>query len=331
MKNFFSVVLLLLASVSSFSQKMKAPPVQVKPVVATPTLSKSDLVKMKLLEDTLHSLSNSLVFDTLLAKRKESCYAFIPKLVAALRLDNSFYYPFDSLETISKVYPKDSSFRILTWQLVLPHGHFRYYGVIQMRSSKMKIFPLHDMRDTMQYQSQLITSNENWYGCLYYNIIEKQVNSKAVYTMFGYEAADALTRRKVIDIMTFDAKGKPKFGAPMFYFKYNDSSLIKLNDTLNRFFIEYKYTASTVLNYDRQMEMIVFDHVAPPSDRAKGATFTYVPDGTYEGFLWKNNHWNWVEKVFTFAINEDDNPPIPVPLFGPPKHQPELPKDGDPR
>ena len=330
MKNFFSVFLFLIIWGSSFSQKMKVPPAPPK-AISAPTVSKTDMPKMRLLEDSMHLLSNRLTYDTSITRRKEGCYAFIPKLVEALKIDNSFYYPFDSLETVSRIYPPDSSFRILTWQLVLPHGHFRYYGVIQMKSTKMKIFPLHDLRDTMPYQSQIITSNDNWYGCLYYNVIEKQVNNKAVYTLFGFEAADALTRRKVVDILTFDAKGKPTFGAPLFYFKYEDSSRVKLTDTLTRFFIEYKYSAPTVLNYDKQMEMIVFDHVAPPSDRAKGATFTYVPDGTYEGFLWKNNHWNWVEKVFTFAINEDDNPPIPVPLFGEPKHQPELPKDGDPR
>ena len=86
-----------------------------------------------------------------------------------------------------------------------------------------------------------------------------------------------------------------------------------------------EWNATTTLNYDPAMQMIVFDHVAPPTDKAKGATFTYVPDGTYEGFVWKSNRWNWVEKVFTFAINEDDNPPIPVPLFGKPDKQPELP------
>jgi hypothetical protein len=32
-----------------------------------------------------------------------------------------------------------------------------------------------------------------------------------------------------------------------------------------------------------------------------------------------DDHWEWVEKVFTFAINEDDNPPIPAPLFGIPE------------
>ncbi len=70
-----------------------------------------------------------------------------------------------------------------------------------------------------------------------------------------------------------------------------------------------------MLNYDAQMGLIVMDHVAPPARKAKGATFSYVPDGTYEGFEWHSGRWSWIEKVFTFAINEDDNPPIPAPLF----------------
>jgi hypothetical protein len=324
MKNLLLITLLLLFGLLGYSKKLKKSPPPPKTVV-TPVIPKNDLARLKLIEDTIHSLSNQIIFDTSLTKRKEACYSFIPKLVSALKFDNSFYYPFDSLETIARVYAPDSSFRIFTWQLVLPHGHFRYYGVIQMKSTKMKIHPLYDLSDTMPYQPQLITTNDNWYGCLYYNIIEKHIGNKPVYTLFGFEAADALTRRKVIDILTFTKEGKPKFGAPLFHFKY-DSTHIKQTDTLNRFFIEYKFTASTVLNYDKTLDLIVFDHVAPPSDKAKGATFTYVPDGTYEGFNWKNDQWNWIEKVFTFAINENDNPPIPVPLFGEPKKQPELPK-----
>lgn len=326
---FFSLPFLLFFLVSFPQGKMKVPS-HAPAVTHKPALSKTDLQKMKLLEDTLHRLSNGIVYDSFPADRKAACYAFIPRFVTALKLDNSFYYPFDSFETISKIYPKDSSFRIFTWQLQMPHGQFRYYGVIQMRSTKIKIFPLYDMRDTLSYQTQLITSNNNWYGCLYYNIIEKQVNERPVYTLFGYEAADYVTRRKVVDVLTFDNNGKPRFGAPIFYFKYEDSSHVKMTDTLTRFFMEYKHDVPTVLNYDPDLEMIVFDHVVPPNDKAKGATFTYVPDGTYEGFVWANNRWNWVEKVFTFAINENDNPPIPAPLFGQPKKQPALPGDETP-
>lgn len=321
------VSILLGIYVTSFSQRMRMPKRNVAKQFVHPTLSKNNLLKIESLEDSLHFFSNKFTTDTLLTERKKACYAFIPHLVKALKLDNSFYYPFDSLQTVARIYSPDSLFRIFTWQLVLPHGYFRYYGVIQMRSTKMKIFPLFDVSDTMPYHPQYITTNSNWCGALYYNIISQQAGRETIYTLFGFQAADVITRRKIIEILTFDDKGKPKFGAPLFYMHYNeDSTRYKHTDTLNRFFIEYNYNASTTLNYDTSMKMIVFDHLAPPKQSAEGATFAYVPDGTYEGFTWKDNRWNWVEKVFTFAIDEDDNPPIPAPKYGEPKRQPELPK-----
>ncbi len=328
MKRFVLAYALFMVAGFLFAQRPAVNKTTAKPV-AKPALSKNDLVKIKILEDSLAQLCDAFTNDSILAMRKKACYTFIPTFVSALKLNNSFYYPFDSLQTVSQIYAPDSSFRIFTWQLTLPKGHFRYYGVIQMRSFKVKIYPLYDLSDTMPYQPQLITTNDNWYGALYYNAIEQTVNKKPVYTLFGYEAADIITRRKVIEILTFDKSGKPTFGAPLFQFKY-DSTHAKLTDTLNRFFIEYKYNAPTVLNYDKQMQMIVFDHVAPPNAKAKGATFSYIPDGTYEGFVWLKEHWQWVEKVFTFAIDEDDNPPIPAPLFGKPAKQPELPKEVSP-
>ncbi|MCW3127599.1 MAG: hypothetical protein JWO03_3257 [Bacteroidetes bacterium] len=258
-------------------------------------------------------------------KRKTACYQFIPKLISALKMDNSFYYPFDSLQEVSKVYPPDSSFRILTWQMHYPKGRFRYYGVIQMRSQKMKIYPLRDLRDTLPFHTQRVLTKDNWYGQIYYRIIERTYAKKTYYTLFGFEAADFISRRKIVDILTFDADGSPRFGAPLFC--STDSSRYKIRDTLSRFFIEYKWSASPTLNYDNNKDMIVYDHLAPPNPKANGVYMAYAQDGTYEGYKWKTNHWEWVEKVFNFAINENDNPPIPAPLFGIPKKQPNLPQE----
>lgn len=119
--------------------------------------------------------------------------------------------------------------------------------------------------------------------------------------------------------------GQPVFGAPLFHFKYDTTTTSKARDTLNRFFLEYKWDGNPVLNYDKELEVIVYDHLEPPNPKAKGAYFAYVPEGSYEGFKWLRDRWQWLEKIFSFAINEGDNPPIPVPLFGTPKRQPVLP------
>jgi hypothetical protein len=349
MKKISPVLLSILICLAVQAQKYK-PANKSAALTVNTTISKADLQRLKSLEDTLRDFSDEFTDDTLAGRRQAACYAFIPRFVKALKTPNSFYYAFDSLETLYKIYPADSSFRIFTWQVYLMREvkipaqysrtgrdtffekpFSRYYGVIQIRSKECKIFPLFDAADTLSYGTQQVLGPNNWLGEIYYNMIEKSAGGKNYYTLFGYQVVDQLTRRKIIDILTFDHAGKPHFGAPEFYFKYDDSTAVKKYDTLSRFSMEYKWDAQTVLNYDSDLEMIVFDHVAPPSDIAKGATFTYVPDGTYEGFLWSKNHWQWVEKVFTFAINENDNPPIPAPLFGQPKKQPELPKEGDPR
>ena len=42
---------------------------------------------------------------------------FTKTFVRALQVKNSFYFPFDSLVSIAKVIPSDSSFKIFTWQI----------------------------------------------------------------------------------------------------------------------------------------------------------------------------------------------------------------------
>lgn len=45
--------------------------------------------------------------------------AFTKTLVRALQIKNSFYYPFDSVLGVSKLYAPDTSFRIITWSISL--------------------------------------------------------------------------------------------------------------------------------------------------------------------------------------------------------------------
>ena len=41
--------------------------------------------------------------------------------------------------------------------------------------------------------------------------------------------------------------------------------------------------------------------------------FTYIPDGDYEGFKWKNGRWVHIDKVFTYKL-EDGQAPVVRPL-----------------
>ena len=64
--------------------------------------------------DTLQSLGITFLTNRDLQARQTAFDQFLPLLQEALKQDASFQFPFDSLTTVSKVYPTDSTFRIFT-------------------------------------------------------------------------------------------------------------------------------------------------------------------------------------------------------------------------
>ncbi len=262
------------------------------------------------LQDSLIKVGEVMVNDTSTGKRVDALHKFIPLMTKALKVDGSFYYNFDSLQTISHLFAPDSSFKIMTWQLYLGKGIYRYYGTIQMKGEKLKMFPLFDTSDTMDYHNQTTLNKDSWYGVLYYKILKNYSQGKYYYTLLGYDAGDLFCDRKIIDVLWFQ-EGYPMFGAPLFKYKYPDGKV----EIKNRIFIDYKFDALASLGYDTVQKLIIYDHTGPTDSIELGLTFSYVPDGTYEGFKFESGYWNWIEKVFTFAINENDHPPLPKPLF----------------
>src|SRR5690349_10339354 len=97
-------------------------------------------------EDTLKKFSKQIVFGNNPAVSLRADSNFIRTFVRALKVKNSFYYPFDSV-SISKLYAPDSSFRIFTWQWTKDEYVYLQRGAIQMRTpdGSLKLFPLHDV------------------------------------------------------------------------------------------------------------------------------------------------------------------------------------------
>src|SRR5215471_2669713 len=73
--------------------------------------------ELKQIEDSLATYSHDMIFATEASSRFYADSVFIKTFVRALRTQHSFSYPFDSLQTVSKLYAPDSSFRIFTWQI----------------------------------------------------------------------------------------------------------------------------------------------------------------------------------------------------------------------
>ncbi|NSL87422.1 hypothetical protein [Chitinophaga solisilvae] len=260
-------------------------------------------------QDTLQRLSYEIFNGKGDAAREKATEQFIPTLVRALKTTYSFRFPFDSLKTVSIQYPQDSSFRIFTWALERETGFYRHYGAIQMntRDGKLQLFPLFDVSDFIT-NTDTVTSNKAWYGCLYYAVSQRHYFNQEYYTLFGWDANNPRSQKKIVEMLTFK-NGAPVFGGA--YFSYAEDSVP--GPVRNRFIIEYKKESTATLNYNKELDMIVYDHlISETNEPAK--KFTYVSDMDYEGFKWKAGKWVHINKIFHDAIPLGKGAPVPMPL-----------------
>jgi hypothetical protein len=260
-------------------------------------------------EDSLQALSLQIVQGRTDADRFTADSQFTKMFVRALKIKNSFYYPFDSLFTISKLVPEDSSFKIFTWQMVVNDYVTRQHGAIQMRTTdgSLKLFPLIDKSDVTKNMEDTVGNNFGWIGAVYYKIIEKKAFGKNYYTLLGYDENNINSNKKIIEILTFNNR-EPMFGGS--YFSFQDNSLIKKNKA--RYIMEFKKDASPRLTYDPDQDIIIYEHLISESGEPQ-KKYTYIPDGDYEGLKWVDGKWVHIQKVFT-QKTEEGKEPVPQPI-----------------
>jgi hypothetical protein len=274
------------------------------------TFERTTLSYLKKKEDSLAQIGRQIVEaeDASIRFRADSQFTRI--LVRSLRVPNSFYFPFDSLITISRVYAPDSTFRIFTWQVSRDADLHRRHGAIQMRTTDgtLKLFPLIDRSIIIKNQEDTVTNHEWWIGAIYYKILKNSYNNKNYYTLLGYDENSIRSTKKRIEILSFDTKGNPVFGGPFFTFE---------NDTIQkpiqtRYTIEYKKNGNARIVYDDELDMIIYDHLISESNEP-AKKYTYIPDGDYEGFKWVKGKWQHIEKVFNQKL-EDGQAPVVKPV-----------------
>lgn len=269
------------------------------------TIIPADQKKLRIKEDSLRNYAKNLILDSFSARKMRNDSMFVRTLIRTLQVKNSFYYPFDSLQGISKLYAPDSSFRIFSWTLSYDDYYSRQRGAIQFRTKdgSLKLVPLYDFSEFTANPNDSIRTKNNWIGAVYYNIIKTQHKGKNYYTLFGIDNNSVQSNKKWIEVLTFNERNEPVFGGP--YFSYKEDSVQK--PTQHRFSIEFKEGVRTFVNYDPEMQLILVDHLISETDEPD-KPWTFVPDGDYEGFKWQNGQWVHVDKVFTLKLKDGEAP-----------------------
>lgn len=289
--NFLLAIMVLLLNQPGFGQ--------------TGLLKPADLKTLAAKEDTLKKLAEALNIDSFQVIRMKADSQFTRTLVRALQVPQSFYYPFDSLRGISKMYSPDSSFRIFTWNLTYDDYYHRQRGTIQMKTKdgSLKMFPLRDVSEFTDNPTDSVRDRMNWIGAVYYNMVRTQHSGKNFYTLFGFDPNGPMSSLKWMDVLHFNAKGEPIFGGP--FFSYEKDTIPK--PTRHRFQIEFKKNVQVLVNYVKDMDMILVDHLISENNDPDNK-WTYIPDGDQEGFVWRNGKWLHIEKVFTYKLNDGEAP-----------------------
>ena len=268
----------------------------------------ADFRFLKKKEDSLKVQAFKIATGRTASERFTADSIFTRLLVRSLKTTNSFYYPFDSLLNISKLFSPDSTFRIYTWQLMINENTIRQHGAIQMRTTdgSFKRFPLIDKSDITINPSDTIGSNEVWMGAVYYKIIQKIYNGKSYYTLLGFDENNIRSDKKIMDILQFE-NGEPVFGNALFVIENSNP----YQKSMSRFILEYKKDAASRLSYDADLDAVVYDElVSETGDNKK--KWTLVPDGEYEGFKWKNGKWVHTTNLFGGTPPTKYSAPLPL-------------------
>jgi len=255
------------------------------------------------IQDSLSKLSSRIWKQKTDSSRLIANALFFSNFQLILNSVASVGIPLDSINGITHIASADGKFRIFTWNVPLSNGTNEYFGFIQNNLDSSVVIQLQsNTNEQPGFDLKQFTPQE-WYGAIYYKLIEVEINNQKAYTLLGWDGFTANSNRKLIDIIYLDKSGKIIFGMPVFK---TDKG------TKTRVVLEYAEKANMLLRYDFQSIMvekkkklrkedawlIVMDRMVPMDTSMEGIRKYYVPTGdTYDGYIFRNGYWSMVENV----------------------------------
>ena len=239
-------------------------------------------------------------------------------LVKTLVIPEAYQHKFDSLGMIGKIYAPRKDFRILNWNHSSRDGTFRYFALMVIPGKKdepNKVIRLTETTDSIYRPDQQTLDANQWLGCLYYKIIPKRRGKDGIdyYALLGLDMNNLKTKKKYIEILSFDVNGNPQLGAP----------IIEFNKwTKHRVIFEFSARQSMYLEYNRFRRRIEMDHLAPPMPYLVGEYEYYEADQFRDALKFKRGKWKHIrdiEKPKDMKVKKKSLPKPPKPSKRPPQ------------
>ncbi|MCF8329740.1 MAG: hypothetical protein K9I37_05330, partial [Crocinitomicaceae bacterium] len=249
-------------------------------------LAKRELLLNQKLEDLRKAKSDEEVDSLNLIFKNE--------MLSFLKLEGAFTYPITKLKTIALLDSPDKLVRIVNWNLEYSDMSYSYCAYVMKwdeDTEELKIIELVDKLDPYTVKPEGVIDAKNWYGALYYKILPIEYNGKTEYTLLGWDGGTSESNFKIIDVLTF-VGNTAKLGSPLFKQK---------NSFSKRVVFEYADKSTMSLKFDEPLNRIVYDHLSPEVPSLKGVYSYYVPDFSYDAFVWEED--SWILKEDVIAIN----------------------------
>ena len=243
------------------------------------------------------------------AVRQAAADTLAAALPRALRLP-TFDTLASRLEQISRVGDPAGRWHLYTWQHFVDDSTYVYGGLLDTAGGPP--VPLRDSAQALGLEREYELLPEQWYGAVYYDVRPfATASGREAWLLFGYDADGFYHRRKVADVLTFDRRGRPRFGAEVFRGVEGQPDY-----TFARLILDYRVDARVGLRYDEELGGIVHDRLVPGPPVVRGAPPSRIPDGSYDGYVYDADagEWHYRQEWFDRVVNPEA--PRPQPVFG---------------
>ena len=242
--------------------------------------------------DSLNTLIGIVLSKTSDEKRIEANQS-IQRILNKILIRPGYYdFPFDSMPSFAILSPSDKSFRIINWELPFPPSRWEYYGFIQhkpIKENTPRASRLSDCRSNIKNLSGFRGDATKWPGAHYYQLIECGRTIKhRYYLLLGIDWNNAVSRKKIIEVLSFQTDGSPVFGKQVF---------LQKGVQPHRVVFEYSAEVSMSLKYEEERNRIVFDHLSAPQGIRNAPPGTLAPDLSYDAYKRKKGKWKLLENI----------------------------------
>lgn len=253
------------------------------------------------------------------AFRRDANERLLVFLSEYIQSEEGYVDPLKEVTSMVALSSKKNDFRIFTWLMRDSLFQLKSFGIVATKVKKKIIVTiLEDQKGYISEPELKVLDPNQWYGAVYYKLIEVKRGRKKIYTLLGYSPGKPV-QHKVIEAATVDIKGTVKFGSKIFYLEnFMDKKFFK---PPMRLILYYSSDYSASVKWNEEEEMVIMDHLAPPNPRLKGLYDLYGPDMTYDGLKWDGNWWTLIPTAMFNSGQEVEftEPDKPV---GPPSRKP---------